>query len=393
MKVKEEKSPLNKSNQRLMLVAGLAVGGMLLAVLLYNALRPGPPEPGVFDQQVRSGDARFLQHEPIPEPEPEENGSTDSQPDTIRQAGEMPPPEVLFQRPRPQRDQPVRESRPERRTEQRANQDSRAEPDRHQELYEQALASSIKIGERVEFRGQTSSQYRATQSDARFTESSDNTAGAAEQQMVTEFERPATAYSIMEGTLIEATLQTSITSALPGNIVGVVNRDVFDSIRQNHLQIPRGTRLIGSYDSSIAFDQRKLMMSWDRMIFPDGRSIQLPSIPTHDLMGMSGLGGDVKTHFWSTFGQSAMLSLIGASASFAISGSGGGGYVGGFGGLTARETIALQVARDFQRVANQLLQRNMNRQPTIEIEAGTPFTVFVLDDIFFAEPYELTYLE
>jgi type IV secretory pathway VirB10-like protein len=61
--------------------------------------------------------------------------------------------------------------------------------------------------------------------------------------------------------------------------------------------------------------------------------------------------------------------------------------------MTARETIALQVARDFQRVANQLLQRNMNRQPTIEIEAGTRFTVFVLDDIFFAEPFELTYLD
>ncbi|MCC5942422.1 MAG: TrbI/VirB10 family protein [Balneolaceae bacterium] len=383
MKVKDEKSPLNKPNQRLLIVAGLAFGGLLLAVLLYNLFKPAPPQPGAFDQQVRSGDARFLRNDPPPEePEPE----TDIRESEV-QMSDLPPPESIFQRPRTRPKPAVAETsaRPEQLNQQRRQQ----EPDRHRELYEQALSSSIKVGGAVSLPGQQNegAAFQPTSPDRR------NGQGWRTQREVTEFESPVTPYSIMEGTLIEATLQTAITSALPGNIVGIVNRDVFDSVRQNHLLIPRGTRLIGSYESSIAFDQRKLMMSWDRIIFPDGRSMNLPGVPTHDLMGMSGLGGDVKTHFWSTFGQSAMLSLIGASASFAISGGGGGGFVGGFGGLTARETIAMQVARDFQRVANQLLQRNMNRQPTIEIEAGTPFTIFVLDDIFFAEPFELTYLE
>ena len=389
MKVKDEKSPLNKSNQRLLLFAGLALGGLLLAVVLYHALKPGPPEPGVFDSQVRSGDARFLRSDPAPE----ETGVAEEPQDTARQAVEMPPPEVIFQRPRPERAEPTAESRPQTRPPQRSQQRTESEPDRQRELYEQALTSSIKVGERVDLNGRTAGEWDQSASLEPSGRAEVNRAEHEPRQEITHFESPATPYSIMEGTLIEATLQTAITSALPGNIIGVVNRDVFDSVRQNHLLIPRGTRLIGSYESSIAFDQRKLMMSWDRMIFPDGRSMNLPGVPTHDLMGMSGLGGDVKTHFWSTFGQSAMLSLIGASASFAISGGGGGGYVGGFGGMTARETIALQVARDFQRVANQLLQRNMNRQPTIEIEAGTPFTVFVLDDIFFAEPFELSYLD
>jgi type IV secretory pathway VirB10-like protein len=388
MKINQEKSPLNKINKRFMVMAGLAVGGLLLAILLYNTLRPAPPQRGMLEQQIRSGDARFLRNDPTAqEPQPDEPlQQTDSS-----QAAWMPPPETIFQRSGPQRTQAgIREQ--SRSVEQRPAQQRIQTPDRGQELYEQALTSSIRVGESVRLR-ENMNQERGWQDPEPSSARMENYQGERQsQRMVTEFEHPVTPYTIMEGTLIEATLQTAITSALPGNIVGVVNRDVFDSVRQNHLLIPRGTRLIGAYESGIAFDQRKLMMSWDRLIFPDGRSMNLPAVPTHDLMGMSGLGGDVKTHFWSTFGQSAMLSLIGASASFAISG-GGGGYVGGFGGMTARETIALQVARDFQRVANQLLQRNMNRQPTIEIEAGTRFTVFVLDDIFFAEPFELTYLD
>ena len=380
MKVKDEKNPLNRPNQRLWLVAGLAVGGLLIAVLLYNVFKPSPRETGVFEHQVRSGDARFLRNDPPPEPEPSPESSVNES-----RVADLPPPESIFQRPRPQPATTEQTTRPQRPVQQRTQQ----QPDRHRELYEQALSSAIKVGGTVSLPDQQEgvATGRSIHPDSR------NERGWATQREITEFESPVTPYSIMEGTLIEATLQTAITSALPGNIVGVVNRDVFDSVRQNYLLIPRGTRLIGSYGSGIAFDQRKLMMSWDRLIFPDGRSMSLPGVPTHDLMGMSGLGGDVKTHFWSTFGQSAMLSLIGASASFAISGGGGGGFVGGFGGLTARETIALQVARDFQRVANQLLQRNLNRQPTIQIEAGTPFTVFVLDDIFFAGPFELSYLE
>jgi type IV secretory pathway VirB10-like protein len=81
-----------------------------------------------------------------------------------------------------------------------------------------------------------------------------------------------------------------------------------------------------------------------------------------------------------------MLSLIGAGASLAVSPN----RAGLFGAMSARELIAVQIAEDFQRVANMVLQRNMNRQPTIVIEAGTPFTIYLLDDLSFEEPYTYT---
>lgn len=391
MKTKEEKNQLGNPNNRLLLIVGLVVGGIMLTAVLYNVFQSTPNQVSTYQPEVRGGDAQFLRSAPAEEPEID----TPEEP-TVIESG-LQPPETIFQRSARLREERQQAQMPRQRNQQPQQQQA---PDRSQQLYEQALESQISLGGSISTRTSDAgrgtyqnTQQRGYQEPVQYPDeyrgrgSQSGTQRASREENITQFDNPVTPYSILEGTLVEATLQTAITSALPGNIMAVINRDIYDSINQNHLLIPRGSRLIGSYDSSIAFDQRKLMMSWDRLIFPDGRSMRLPGIPTHDLMGMSGLGGDVNTHFWSIFGQSAMLSLIGAGASVAIS-PGGGGSV--FAGLSPRQTIAMQVAQDFQRVANMVMQRNMNRQPTIEIEAGTPFTVFVLDDIFFEEPYNYT---
>lgn len=377
MRPKEEKSKINESSKRLLLLGALALGGILLATILFNIFqsRNAQREIGEYQPPVQAGEPGFLQNEPAGSQSAEEELDFDP-----------PEPQSIFDR---------RALQPTARTGQSGPQ----QPDRRQELYEQALSSDIKIGGEVRVRdeeptmeqtatGRTvSSTYLAdgsrsipnSQEPLRFTEQKNS-------RETVEFNYPSTPFTLMEGTMIEATLQTGVSSALPGNIVGIINRDVYDSINQNYLIIPRGTRIIGEYESGIAFDQRKMMMSWKRLLFPDGRSINLPSFPTHDLEGMSGLGGDVNTHFWRIFGQSAMLSLIGAGASLAVSPN----RSGLFGAMSARELIAVQIAEDFQRVANMVLQRNMNRQPTIEIEAGTPFIIYLLDDLSFEEPYTYT---
>ncbi|WP_234573570.1 TrbI/VirB10 family protein [Rhodohalobacter sp. 614A] len=378
MRPKEEKNKINESSKRLLLLGALALGGILLATILFNIFQSGNSQRkiGEYQPPVQSGEPGFLQNEPAGLQTDEEELDFDP-----------PDPQSIF-------DRPV--SQPTARTSQPGPQ----QPDRRQELYEQALSSDIKIGgevrvsddvnpsmEQAAIGRSVSSAFPADrrqsnstgQEPLRFTEEQNN-------QGTVEFNHPPTPYTLLEGTMIEATLQTGVSSALPGNIVGMINRDVYDSINQEHLIIPRGTRIVGTYDSGIAFDQRKMMMSWQRLLFPDGRSIQLPSFPTHDLQGMSGLGGEVNTHFWRIFGQSAMLSLIGAGASLAVSPN----RAGLFGAMSARELIAVQIAEDFQRVANMVLQRNMNRQPTIVIEAGTPFTIYLLDDLSFEEPYTYT---
>lgn len=374
MKQKEEKSRINESNKRLLLLAALALAVVLIAVFLFkiNSSNNDARQTGQYNPPINSGEPDFIKGQP--------NSSVDTTSDDL--GFEPPRPRSILDRNR------IRHSAS---TGQRA--ESRQKPDRRQELYEAALSSSIKIGDEVLLDGSSSSESATSNKPQSLTPSYNqaNTVGQQETEdnnrQTIAFKKPLTPYTLLEGTLIEASLQTGISSALPGDIIGIINRDVYDSINQNYLIIPRGSRIIGTYDSGIAFDQRKMMLSWDRVIFPDGRSITLPAVPTHDLQGMSGLGGDVNTHFWKIFGQSAMLSLIGAGASVAVAPE----RSGLFGSTSARELIAGQIAQDFQRVANTVFRRNLNRQPTIEIPAGTQFNIFILDDIAFKEPY--TYRE
>lgn len=198
------------------------------------------------------------------------------------------------------------------------------------------------------------------------------------------FQRPRTPYTLQEGTLISASLVTGINSELPGSIIAIVNRNIYDSIRQKYLLIPKGAKLIGSYDERVIIGQHKLLMSWQRIIFPDGRSLDLPDLNTHDLQGQSGLAGKVNNHFWKIFGQSAMLSLLGAGMQIAYPQSGGGGMYH----RSAGQMVASSIANSFNRHANQILSRNSKMRPTITIPAGTNFNIFLAGDISFKQPYD-----
>jgi type IV secretory pathway VirB10-like protein len=194
---------------------------------------------------------------------------------------------------------------------------------------------------------------------------------------------PKTPYTLMEGYLIPATLDTKIDSDLPGDIRAFVTRDIYDSIQMKYLLIPKGTQLIGSYDERVVLNQEKLLMSWERMIFPDGRSIRLPKLNTYDLQGQSGLAGEVDNHFWKIFGQSAFLSLIGAATNASLP------QQGGFHQQRDAATMAgQQIAQEFNRVSNEVLRRNLNMAPTINIPSATPFNIFLAGDISFQEPYD-----
>jgi len=205
------------------------------------------------------------------------------------------------------------------------------------------------------------------------------------EQISGEMRSPQTPYTLMEGYLIPATLETGIDSDLPGDIRAFVTRDIYDSIQMKYLLIPKGTILVGSYDERVVLNQEKLLMSWERMIFPDGRSIRLPKLNSYDLQGKSGIAGKVDKHFWKIFGQSAFLSLIGAATNASMP------QQGGFYQQRDAATMAgQQIAQEFNRVSNQVLRRNLNMAPTINIPGGTPFNIFLAGDISFQEPYEYT---
>jgi type IV secretory pathway VirB10-like protein len=205
-------------------------------------------------------------------------------------------------------------------------------------------------------------------------------------QINSKLRRPQTKYTLLESTLIPATLLTPVNSELPGNIIAIIDRNVYDSIRLEYILIPKGTKVIGSYNNKIVVNQKKMLMSWDRLIFPDGRSMRLPALNTYDRKGASGLGGKVNSHFLQAFAQSAMLSIIGAATAVTTRPSGGGSIFRSNQSLS--QIAARRVANQFNNIANKVLQRNLNRPPTIHIDQGTRFNIFLAGDISFKSPYK-----
>ena len=118
-------------------------------------------------------------------------------------------------------------------------------------------------------------------------------------------------HTIMQGTLIEAALETAINSDLAGTIAAQVSQDVW-SFDMSRVLIPRGSKLFGRYDSDVDLGQRRVLIAWDRLVTTDGQSVQLAAYGT-DRIGRSGLPGKVRTHFLQRFGSAAVVSILGAA--------------------------------------------------------------------------------
>src|SRR3546814_10302083 len=109
---------------------------------------------------------------------------------------------------------------------------------------------------------------------------------------------PASPYVLQAGAVIPAALITGIRSDLPGQITAQVTQPVYDSPTGRFLLVPQGTRLIGQYDSGVAFGQRRVLLVWNRLILPNGRSIVLERQPGADAQGFAGLEDGVDYHWW-----------------------------------------------------------------------------------------------
>jgi type IV secretory pathway VirB10-like protein len=211
----------------------------------------------------------------------------------------------------------------------------------------------------------------------------DATRGAQGGPAMAGLEPAGSPFTLRAGALIPALLMTGINSELPGDVVAQVSRDVYDSRTQRALLIPKGARLIGTYDNQVGAGEGRLLVAWTRLILPDGRSMRLPGLALKDLAGETGTAGQVDTHWQRVFGKALLLSAISAGVQLS----------------QPRETIILatpsagQVAagalgQELSNVALEILRRGMDVAPTITVPPGQPFNVFLNGDLVFDAPYE-----
>ena len=191
---------------------------------------------------------------------------------------------------------------------------------------------------------------------------------------------PVSPYQVMAGTVIPAALVTGINSDLPGQVIANVTEAVYDTATGRYLLIPQGSRLIGRYDSQMAFGQRRVLLVWTRLILPDSSSIALDRLPGIDPAGYAGLEDGVDWHWDRILAGAALSTLLGVGAELAAPDrSGNDGKVIVAVRQGAQDTV--------NQVGQEITKRNMSIQPTLTIRPGFAMRVMVSKDLIL-RPYQ-----
>lgn len=192
--------------------------------------------------------------------------------------------------------------------------------------------------------------------------------------------RPASPFVVQAGTVIPAALLTGIRSDLPGLITAQVTENVYDSPTGRARLVPQGARLIGAYDSQVAFGQSRILLVWTRLIMPNGNSIVLERQSGADAAGSSGLEDDVDNHWKELLGAAALSTLLAVGSE-----AGSGADVNGTNG-DAIQALRGGAADSLNQTGQQVVRRNLDVQPTLTIRPGFPVRVIVNRDLVLA-PY------
>lgn len=187
---------------------------------------------------------------------------------------------------------------------------------------------------------------------------------------------PPSPFALQAGAVIAAALVTGIRSDLPGEVIGQVTEDVFDSVTGRYLLVPAGSRLVGRYDSQVSFGQTRVLLAWSRLILPNGRSIALENLPGADASGFAGLQDRVDHHWGTLMTAAALSSLLSVGTELESSGS--------------ETDLAAALRRAGVDAANQVGQQVVGKAlsipPSLTIRPGERVKVILTHDLVL-EPY------
>jgi type IV secretion system protein VirB10 len=190
---------------------------------------------------------------------------------------------------------------------------------------------------------------------------------------------PISPYQIMAGTVIPAALVTGLNSDLPGEAIAQVTENVFDSVTGRTLLIPSGSRLIGRYDSVIAFGQSRALVVWHRIIMPDGSSMEIDNLPATDAAGYAGLEDEVDFHTWRLIKGIALATVLGVGTELTF--GTGEGDPGSGSGATLVRALRQSTQQSTNQAGQRLVEKNLDIQPTITVRPGWPLRVIVEKDL------------
>ncbi|NUQ17077.1 MAG: TrbI/VirB10 family protein [Sphingomonas sp.] len=186
-----------------------------------------------------------------------------------------------------------------------------------------------------------------------------------------ELKRPVSPWVLSAGSVIPASLLTALNSDLPGMVLAQVTEDVRDSASGQWVLVPQGARLVGNYDSIVAFGQRRALVIWNRIVLPDGSSVELDHMPATDASGYSGVADRVDRHTWQLLEGIGLSTLLGVGTELSLGGS----------GSDLVRALRRAAQESGAHVGDQITSRDLDIQPTITVRPGWPIRAVVNKDL------------
>jgi type IV secretion system protein VirB10 len=178
-------------------------------------------------------------------------------------------------------------------------------------------------------------------------------------------------YTLTAGTIISASLITGLNSDLPGLVTAQVTENAFDTTTGRILLLPQGSRVIGRYDSVVAFGQSRALVVWERLNLPDGSSIRIDNMPASDTSGYAGLADMIDRHSFQILKGVALSTLLGLGTELSLGGDDG----------DIVSALRRSAQQSGARAGDQFVGRSLDIQPTIRVRPGWPLRIVVNKDI------------
>lgn len=183
-------------------------------------------------------------------------------------------------------------------------------------------------------------------------------------------------YEVKAGTVIPAVMITGINSQLPGQPIAQVSQNVYDSATGRYLLIPQGARLVGTYDNGVNVGQKRVMIAWNRIIYPDSSSLTIEAMSGQDQSGYAGFKDKVNNHTAARFGEAILLSAITAGVQLSQPRTQQGDY-----SYSAQQVMAGSLGMQMNQLGMQSFQNRASMVPTLTVRSGYRFVVMVSKDM------------
>ena len=198
-------------------------------------------------------------------------------------------------------------------------------------------------------------------------------------------EAPASPYMIRAGFVIPAIMISGINSDLPGQVMAQVSQNVWDTATGRFLLIPQGTRLIGAYSSDVAYGQERVLMAWQRLIFPDGKTFDIRAMPGADSAGYAGFTDQINNHWFRTISSAILMSGVIAAVDLSQDNNNSSDRSDR---QRAGDALSEALDQTLGQVLGQIISKNLNVAPTLEIRPGYRFNVIAFKDMTLPGPYQ-----